>query len=328
MSQSFLSPIQGTMSVAMAELFDSFQAAYRDIHSAMTPLETGLLVSETQPPLGVAMYLMEKGTIAFVARKHGDTGLTIQYFDDETVLDLDNIQGHLKNFVQEQTAGGDYAVLEEASGLPVFSPEDELMLWERVRSAQGLSLIPESSSVDDSCDHILTLLGIVVREAFTDDELTEVLALAAAFAAAKKFDTKEAQDMELVGLIDESQLLAWAFLLYKAGRNSGAGAALVLGDLSARAGDDGLAVAEQLLARLTVEDLAFLQERLNYVLADFAEDADEMMPCRALLAPVVQSSLVASAPELFAWLKSTEGLTAWLRPDYSLLDCYPEEEQG
>lgn len=324
-NQPFLSAAHGNLPDFLAEHFEDFQDAYRTIHSAMCQLMQSYFVSEKSQPVAVGVYVVESGNFALVARKNG-VPLSIKVLDVEDVPDVEELKAHIEAFMSQVAPEAEYDALDMDLGVPLFSAQDELNIWAHVRQQVQASAIPESLSVDEACDDLMSTLGQIIRENNSDDDLADTLALAAAFAAARDHDTLEADALEMLSVTDDYVLLAWAYLLVRAGRGTGTGAAMALGDMNAalRSGGASLEVSESLLLRIPSEELLGLQNILNSTLVLSAEHSEEILSCRAQLSVLVEASLTSMVPELFAWLASKEGLTAWLRPDFKLLTCYPE----
>lgn len=312
---------------ALVDRYSDAEAAYRDLHVAMSPVSAMLAVCEGKPTVAYFLYAIDGTHAALICKTEGEPdSLLVTTADDGSVAAmLDSVQEHVARLDAEGYTGlasSDEAVL-------LLPPSAEISLWVEVCERTGKDLVPDTMPPEDAGDEVMTALGEVIRAELGDDELREELGLTAAFAAARG-DAEVDSDLELLNYVPDVQLLAWAHLLVRAGRGTAVGAALYLGEVSRAIanGDAPDVVARALLSRIPQEEQDALEGAMCQQLLQFRADDGEadLSPLRCSLEVAVEVGLVTWAPELFAWLTSKRGLSAWLRPDYSLLDCYPQND--
>lgn len=309
---------------ALADRYGSSAEAYRDLHTAMALITSTLAVKTGKPSVAYFLYALDTTHVALIARTEGGADELLVKPAHEPLEPLfDDLTARLTAL-----SGEGYTLLASDGDIRVqLSPAEELLLWANACAAAGKELTPVTEAAEDSGDAVMTALGDAIREDLSDDDLREELALTAAFASARG---DMGADMELLGYVPDVQLLAWSHLLVRAGRGTGVGAALYLGDIarSIANGDAPDVVARALLARIPEEERFALEGAMCFHLLNYRESDDvaDHRPLRCNLAVAVEVGLVTWAPELFAWLTSREGLTAWLRPNYAQLECYPKED--
>jgi len=295
--------------------------AYGEIYSLFAPRLSMSFFAQGKPDVDMHLYVFSTGASALVSKTGVGPVEVVSIFQaGEGTTDATR---HAAETGIEKVVLAGYKLSQRS--MPTFTPEDELALWTQVAGPLGLGDEMRADHAEGYADLVLAQLGDVLLKRHSDDDLQQALQLACAFVAADEVGML-GQDFFDDAPKDAVQLVTWAYLLIRAGRGTREGAVIALKEMAEVGEEEDFASAtEALFNRIGLAHLEDLQEALNDELAVLGlRPEDGPYPVRHKLACAVAQDLAPLAGDLYDWLQTEDGFTAWLRPDFAMLGDYRE----